>query len=384
MVDPFLKEGAAMSLIIALFLCGDVMLGRGIDQALPHPGNPAIYESYMKSARGYLELAEQANGPIPVPVDFSYIWGDALGVLKRMTPDLRVINLETTVTRSNDYWKGKGINYRMNPKNIPVITAAGIDFCSLGNNHILDWGYEGLAETLETLRRAGVKHAGAGRDLKEAQAPAVMVVEGKGRVIAFSFGSLTSGIHPSWAASESRPGVNMIEDFSEEEVERIRELVGAVKNRGDIVVASIHWGGNWGYQVPDAHRAFAHRLIDSAGVDIIHGHSSHHVKGIEVYRGRLILYGSGDFINDYEGISGYEHFRGDLSLMYFAGVDPSTGKLVHLRMVPTQMMRFRVNRASQEDAEWLRDILNREGRRFGTRVELDKEGILSLKWVEHP
>jgi len=76
------------------------------------------------------------------------------------------------------------------------------------------------------------------------------------------------------------------------------------------VVASIHWGDNWGYEI-------AHNLIDHAGVDIIHGHSSHHAKGIEVWHGKPVIYGCGDFINDYEGIGGNEKYRSDLSLMYF-------------------------------------------------------------------
>ena len=75
------------------------------------------------------------------------------------------------------------------------------------------------------------------------------------------------------------------------------------------MVASVHWGSNWGYDIPREQTVFAHRLIDEAGVDIIHGHSSHHVRAIEVYKDRLILYGCGDFLNDYEGISGYEEFR---------------------------------------------------------------------------
>lgn len=105
---------------ITLFLAGDVMTGRGIDQVLPHPADPVIYEPYMRSASGYVELAELKNGPIPKPVDNSYIWGDALTVLDAIKPDLRIINLETSVTKSDDYWPDKGINYGC----IPGISAA--------------------------------------------------------------------------------------------------------------------------------------------------------------------------------------------------------------------------------------------------------------------
>jgi poly-gamma-glutamate synthesis protein (capsule biosynthesis protein) len=369
---------------ITLFLCGDVMTGRGIDQILAHPSDPVIHEGYMKDARGYVEIAERVNGPIPHSVDPAYLWGDALDELKRVAPDLRIINLETSITKSDDFWKGKEVHYRMHPENIDCITAAGIDVCSLANNHVLDWGYPGLKETLKTLKKAKITGVGAGMNVKEAEAPAIVEIAEKGRVVVFSLGSPTSGVPLSWAASDKRPGISLLRDFSDQTLQRIRERVQEVKQEGDIVVVSIHWGGNWGYHVPREEIEFAHGLIDEAGVDIIHGHSSHHIKGIEVYRNRLILYGCGDFLNDYEGIGGYEYYRADLGLMYFASMDPSAGKLVRLRMIPTQIKHFKVNRASKEDAIWLADILNREGEKFGARVKRSKDNVLTLHWDEAP
>jgi poly-gamma-glutamate synthesis protein (capsule biosynthesis protein) len=125
---------------------------------------------------------------------------------------------------------------------------------------------------------------------------------------------------------------------------------------------------------------FAHNLIDRAGVDLIHGHSSHHARPIEVYREKLILYGSGDFINDYEGIGGYEEYRGDLVLMYTVHIDLSSGNLIGMRMVPFQIRQFRLNRAERVDAVWLTNILNREGKKFGTGVEINDDGTLRLIW----
>jgi poly-gamma-glutamate capsule biosynthesis protein CapA/YwtB (metallophosphatase superfamily) len=258
---------------IKIFMCGDVMTGRGIDQVLPNQCNPVLYEPYVKDARRYVELVEEVNGPIPQPVSFSYIWGDALEELKRRAPDLRIINLETSITASEDYWKGKGINYRMHPGNILCLTAAKIDVCSLANNHILDWGYSGLTETLATLRKGNIKYSGAGQNIKEAETPTISEIQSKGRVIVFSFGSFTSGIPFSWAATENRPGVNFLKDLSGKTVRNIKYKVEELKRKGDIVIASIHWGGNWGYEIPAEHIAFAHKLIDEAGVDIIHGHS---------------------------------------------------------------------------------------------------------------
>jgi poly-gamma-glutamate capsule biosynthesis protein CapA/YwtB (metallophosphatase superfamily) len=355
------------------------MTGRGIDQVLPHPGNPVLYEGYMKSASGYVELAEEVNGAILKPVSFSYIWGDALPELERRQPDYRIINLETAVTRSDDV-QDKAVNYRMNPDNMPCITAAKIDCCVLANNHVLDWGYPGLVETLSTLKQAGLKTAGAGRNILEAQEPAVLPVPGRGRVLVLAFGSETSGIPFTWAAAKNRPGVNLLTGFSPGTIRGIRNRVEAIKQPRDVVVGSLHWGGNWGYHIPDEQQEFAHWLIDEAGVDVVHGHSSHHVKGIEIYKDKLILYGCGDFLNDYEGISGHEAYRGDLTVMYFVRLDASKGTLASLEMTPLQIKRFRLNYASADDALWVKKVLDREGKKFGNEVELRSDNSLVLRW----
>ena len=365
---------------VTLFLCGDVMTGRGIDQVLPHPSDPRLEESYVRSARDYVALAEAVHGPIPRPVDFSYIWGTALEMFQRVQPDTRIINLETSVTKSEDL-APKGINYRMNPENIDCLTVAEIECCALANNHVLDWGEAGLRETLATLRKAGLKTVGAGQDIDEAEAPAIIDLAGKGRVVVFAMGSPTSGIPRAWAAKRNRPGVNLLANLSERSAMRVADLVWRVKRPGDIVIASIHWGGNWGYEVPSGQRTFAHRLIDDAGVDVIHGHSSHHAKAIEVYRDKLILYGCGDLLTDYEGITGHEAYRDDLVLMYFPTLAGTSGKLISLRIVPLQLRRFQLRRPSRKDAEWLGDTLTREGAAFGTATKLQADHTLLLDWL---
>jgi len=196
----------------------------------------------------------------------------------------------------------------------------------------------------------------------------------------FSFGDLSSGIPSKWAAGENRTGVNLLPDLTDKTAHLIGESVRQVKEQGDLVVASIHWGDNWGFEIPDEQMRFAHRLIDISGIDIIHGHSSHHVKGIEVYRDKLIMYGCGDFLNDYEGIRGYEQYRGDLGLMHFAYMDPLNGRLKELRLIPTRVRRFQITRASAGEVRWLRDTLNREGKLFGNRVEEGEDQTLALCW----
>ncbi len=146
------------------------------------------------------------------------------------------------------------------------------------------------------------------------------------------------------------------------------------------MVASIHWGGNWGYGIPPQQTALARGLIDRAGVDLVHGHSSHHVKGIEVHSGRLVLYGCGDFLTDYEGIGGHEEYRGDLALMYFPRLDAASGRLLGLEMAPTRMRRFRIERAPEHERRWLAEVLEREGDALGTGVELTAAGRLRLHW----
>jgi poly-gamma-glutamate capsule biosynthesis protein CapA/YwtB (metallophosphatase superfamily) len=367
--------------MIKLFLCGDVMTGRGIDQVLPHPGKAELFESYMRSAVGYVQLAERTAGSIGRGLDFAYPWGEALAVLRERRTDARIVNLETAVTSSDDAQPGKGIHYRMHPANLPCITSAGIDCCVLANNHVLDWGYAGLVETLALLHAAGVRTAGAGRDAQEAAAPAVMELPAAGaRVLVFAFATPTSGTPVTWAATRQRAGVNFLGELSGRTAELAAKTMLQHRRAGDIVVASVHWGGNWGFDIPREQQAFAHALIDAGGADVIYGHSSHHVKGIEVHDGKLILYGCGDFLNDYEGISGHGEYRPDLSLMYFPAIDPATGELRGLDAVPMRIRRFRLEQAAAGDVSWLRATLEREGRALGTHVAAHARGALSLAW----
>jgi poly-gamma-glutamate synthesis protein (capsule biosynthesis protein) len=363
--------------LLTLFLCGDVMLGRGVDQILPHPGSPRLRERDIRDARSYVALAEALNGPIPRPVDFSWPWGDALPVLDEAAPDVRVVNLETSVTRSDDFAPAKGVHYRMSPANLPCLAVARPDVCVLANNHVLDFGHRGLEETLDVLSAAGLRAVGAGRDVGEARRPAVVGLDGGGRVVVFSFGMTSSGIPPRWAATEDRTGVDLVPDLSDASADEFAARVQRVKRPGDVVVASVHWESNWGYDVSPDQIRFAHRLVDG-GVDVVHGHSSHHPRPIEVYRDRLILYGCGDLIDDYEGIGGYEEYRSDLRLLYLASVEPGTGALVGLRMAPMQARRLRLRRASRADRGWLREVLDQVSHGFGSGVVGAPDGMLAL------
>lgn len=364
----------------SLFLCGDVMTGRGLDQILPHPGKARLFEPFVKDARDYVRLAERRNGPIDRPILPDSVWGHALKVLNNRQPDLRFINLETSITVSDSPWPDKSIHYRMHPRNIACLLAAELHGCTLANNHVLDWDYPGLRETLKTLNQARIKTVGAGGNYDRAATPGVFHLGAGRRVIVCGCCVGSSGVPEDWAARENREGVFRLPDLSEKSVEKIAGIVNGLKQAGDIVVLSIHWGGNWGYRLETGQEDFAHAVIDRAGVDLVHGHSSHHPRGIEVYRGKLILYGCGDFINDYEGIEGYEEFRSDLTLMYFPVVSHKTGELQALDMVPLQMRQFKLREPSPEDREWLAGTLARINRPLGTTCDLAPSGNLKLGW----
>ena len=354
-----------------IFLTGDVMTGRAIDQLLPHPGDPTLRESVVSDARTYISLAEQANGPIPAPIDFAWPWGDAVQIVDEFAPDVRLLNLETSITSCGDFAGGKVVHYRMHPDNVHCLTAIRPDVCALANNHILDFGYQGLTDTLRTLGDAGIHSAGAGLDVTSAQCPVVV-----GRVVVTACGMSSSGIPAGWAATRSRPGVAYVPDMTDHSADEVAHRVMALKRPEDITVVSVHWGSNWGYAVDNAQIRFAHRLID-AGVDLVHGHSSHHPRPIEIYRGKLVMYGCGDTIDDYEGISSYESFRHELRLLHFASIDDESGTV--LRMVPMRMRRMRLERAPERDAAWLRTSVAAMSRGFGTHIDAGADGVLTAR-----
>jgi len=358
-----------------IFLCGDVMIGRGIDQILPYPSNPKIYEPFVKDARDYVKLAEEINGKIDYPVSFDYIWGDALKELEKENVDLRIINLETTITTSENF-EPKGINYRMNPKNVDVLKVFKVDVACLANNHILDFGEEGLLETIEVLNKNGILTVGAGKNIQQATTPAVILRRTTSRILIFNCEDVSSGVPFYWKAEKDRPGVNLISS-SEKELTEIINKINKYKKESDFTIFSIHWGPNWGYEISDEERNFAHRLIEEADVDLIFGHSSHHFKGIETYKGKLIIYGAGDFINDYEGIEGYEEFRGDLVLGYIVEIEKNN-KIKRLTLLPFRIKNFRLNLMNEGEMDWALNVLKRESKIDGKIEKSEKRIIIEF------
>jgi poly-gamma-glutamate synthesis protein (capsule biosynthesis protein) len=236
----------------------------------------------------------------------------------------------------------------------------------------------GLDDTLAALTQAGLRWAGAGRDTDEAARPTALHLPGDRRVVFLSGGMESSGLPRPWAAGTERPGVSFVPDLSNRAAAATAARACELKRPGDIAVVSLHWGSNWGYQLSAAQVRFARRMIDS-GVDVVFGHSSHHPRPLEVYRRKLILYGCGDAINDYEGIRGHEAYRHDLRLLYLASIDADSGQLTFLRLLPMQARNMRLQNASTADTEWLQSALEYTSRQFSTRLDREAGGTLALR-----
>jgi poly-gamma-glutamate synthesis protein (capsule biosynthesis protein) len=361
-----------------LLLGGDVMTGRGIDQVLMQPGDPALHEEFVRDARDYVRLAERASGPIPRGVNDAYPWGDALAELRR--GDLRIVNLETAVTRAGRPWPGKGIHYRMHPGNVGCLAAAGLDACVLANNHVLDWGVEGLAETLATLHGAGLRNAGAGPSAELAWAPLCFDLGAGRRLLLLACATASSGVPQEWAAGARGPGVALLPDLSENTARRLADDLARQRRGGDLAMLSIHWGGNWGLDIPAAHRRFAQALIDLGAVDLVHGHSSHHPLPMEVYRGRLIVYGCGDLLNDYEGIGPHGSLRSDAACLYRVVLEDD-GSLRSAELLPMRLRGFRLEHADESVRRWVAEVCDGRRVQLGTHLERGAEGALLLRWT---
>ena len=196
-------------------------------------------------------------------------------------------------------------------------------------------------------------------------------------MLVFGFALESSGVPRDWA-SESGRGVFLVSGLSTESVRELAALVSAFKQPGDLAIASLHWGANWGYRILARERSFAHALIDDAQIDLLHGHSSHHPKAIECYRRKLILYGCGDFVNDYEGISGNEKYRPNLRLMYFPKLRAHTGELIELEITVLESQRLRLRLGARENVDWICALLRRESTPLASVVELASNGTVRV------
>ena len=294
--------------MITLALTGDVMLGRGVNETL-------------RSAR--------PEEP----------WGDVLPLLD--SADLRIINLECAITEHKRQWSRtpKVFHFRADPLAIEVLRAGGVDACSLANNHILDFEERGLLDTLAHLEGASIRYAGAGRDQEEAARPALLK---KGvALVAFTDNE------PPFAAGPDKPGTNFLPVSTEPGVlRRVEEAIEAAREAGaNTVVFSNHWGPNMVERPRDIFRRFARAVVDR-GADVYYGHSAHVFQGVEIYRGKPILYDTGDFIDDY---AVDPKLRNDRSFLFRVCVEG--GDLRGLELFPVALPYARVELARGNERE---------------------------------
>ena len=318
--------------------------------------------SLLIGITGDVMLGRLVNKKIST-TDYAYPWGNILPLLRKT--DINIINLETTLTTGTKKVP-KVFNYKANPDKVQSLREAKIDVCNLANNHILDFSEEGLIETILTLDKAGIKHVGAGVDKTQALKPVII----KKKNITVGIIGFTDN-EPGWQVRGNKPGTNYIKVG---DIEKVKKEIEKIRNKVDVLVLTIHWGPNMREKPTREFQEFAHKVID-AGVDIYHGHSAHIFQGIEVYNNKIILYDTGDFVDDYYVDPS---LRNDQSFLYLIEVDRNGLKKVEL--VPVLISKMQVNKARGRNR---RNILNRIkllSEEFGTTINETKHGVfVSLK-----
>ena len=209
------------------------------------------------------------------------VYGDMLPVLQ--AADLRIVNCECALTAARTpVWKS-GAVFKGLPTHIDGLTRVPFEVACLANNHVFDYGVRGFRDTLDILRRNGIRTVGAGLSLKEAISPLTVLVKGtRVTVMNFSEGE-------DLTASRGGPGV------CGWEIDRLAALVRKFKKRGDFVIAVGHAGLEY-VPFPPPYVVKAYRALAEAGADCIIGHHPHVPQGLEVRGGRLVAYSLGNFV----------------------------------------------------------------------------------------
>lgn len=267
-----------------------------------------------------------------------YPWGNTLPLIK--SADFKICNLECVISDLGEPWPGKAFNFRTDPKNVEVLKIANFSPISVANNHSLDFGAQALEQSLNILKKNLINFTGAGIDSIEASMPAIEDGQKPLGMIAFTDNE------PQWEAKENAPGIFYVPtNLTDPRAKNLLALIEKTKKGVSILVISAHWGPNWGYEPPKEHIDFAHALID-AGADIIYGHSPHVFRGIEIYKGKPILYSTGNFIDDY-AVDEIE--RNDQSFIFIVEVDPP--HFHKITLYPTMIKNYQAVLADDENLE---------------------------------
>lgn len=298
-------------------------------------------------------------------------WGSAWPILTKA--DAVIANLECAITTHKQQWRRtpKVFYFGADPAAIQVLRAGNVRYVSLANNHILDFEERGLFDTLSYLDQARIAHAGAGRNLAEAMQPALLTVaKGTPGEIKVGILSLTDN-EPPFAARPDKPGTWHTPINAEREtLAPIRERIAHLKeNNAGLVILSAHWGPNMIQHPPPHFQDFATAVADM-GVNIFHGHSAHLFQGVAVRNKNLILYDTGDFIDDY---AVDPVLRNDWSFIFLVQAD--NAGLIGLEMLPVRLTLAQVNLATGAEFEAICHRMKKLSAALGTALENTSRGL---------
>lgn len=255
--------------------------------------------------------------------------------------DIAVVNLENPVTTRGTRVP-KPFNFRMHPRFLPPLRAAGVTVVSIANNHVFDYGREGLFDTFSYLEETGIAYVGAGRDAAHARRPYLFRKHGRSVGILAYYGG---GEAP--AATRRRPGVARRDRaVITEDVRALRKADSSA-----YVVVILHWGVEKASAPEPEQRRFAHALID-AGVDAVIGHHPHVLQGIERYKHGVIAYSLGNLL--FGGNSRHTYDTGLFEIMLdhrgpsyrFIPVGVRQWRLVHLTGAAAEPVERRIRSLS--------------------------------------
>jgi poly-gamma-glutamate capsule biosynthesis protein CapA/YwtB (metallophosphatase superfamily) len=288
-----------------LALAGDTMLGRGVADAISRgPARPLVAPEVAAAA------AEA---------------------------DLFVLNLECCISARGERWPDahKPFFFRAPPEAASLLAGLGVDCVTLANNHALDFGYDALLDTLDHLRAVGIAFVGAGANVAEARAPAILTAAD------LRLGVVAFGDHPGdFAARAETPGIayaDLRKGVPEWVLESVREL------DADVTLVTPHWGPNMTPEPRPYVREAAAALLD-AGATLVAGHSAHVFQGIA---GR-VLYDLGDFLDDYAVDAA---LRNDLGLLFLVTLDERGPHLIEAVTLKLEYCYTRL--ATADEAAWI-------------------------------
>jgi poly-gamma-glutamate synthesis protein (capsule biosynthesis protein) len=300
----------------------------------------------------------------------AYPWGNTRPTLSG--GDLTIINLECVIAHGGRPWSRwpKLFHFQADPIAISSLSLAGIDCVTIANNHMLDFEEAALTEMFALLDKAEIKHAGAGPNLTAASEPAILEAHGlKVAVLAFTDNE------PGWAATANTAGTNYIQvSTSAETLKRVNESINRSRTAGaGLVIFSIHWGPNMAERPAPQFKEFAHAVID-AGADVFHGHSSHVFQGIEMYRGKPIIYDAGDFVDDY---SVDPVLRNDRGLLFRLLIEE--GQIRRLDLLPVVISKCQVNLATGAHRTAIVERIRGLSAEMGTVVQRSED----RSWIQN-